>query len=820
MDRPRDGRYVSYVLLVLLAGCLCIPVVSASRQVSHSVSPSTLGSRSAAAVNGAILRRDHLTNGSQTNGLQSLAESLGLRRAQIHWTGPSSNSNIKTRSWQAALHKPLFRTPPHTSGPPLIEKPSYVPREVVVEEERPTMDIDSGNGTESVRWGGIRLGTISHLPLEGRHLLIVTAAFTLVAAIAVGCLCAYRFFAASAGEALGDAVAGGLHSSGTEDITGSGPQLPQPQFDELRRRRLKLLIEHAASKSKLERLVAEVGAVEAQLGGGAPSAPPIEQEADLEPTEAAARSMRSAEKWAEHGLASALAYAVPLVSQSARVYEALEKRLAEAQVRARRLAYEEAREACGAVSAALGCGDLTAETLRELADHELPSLGVLLASALAPAQLRLLHVQNKVAIAFKASSAMLTIAVLVCDWDLACKRSTWAANLSLTESPIYSWFAVDFCVSTFCLVVRGQVLAALSASLQGVSYPQMVTQENPVRAVRYLLDYHLSIGGHMLLALDAVGSSWLFYFADWTVVFDTSWMVYGTHLILNHPWSWCSRLGVPILRLRVLFFLTLLIPHLVLLVLFVVRHAVQSHRAHLVVFSAAHLADEFLGLGLPACKVLAHALLVRDAEDMLALQIRMHQLERTRLEQERSDAEAALRAIERQREHKDQLISGLRARREADGNRERICTEDDLARARREVLDHSEALFNGLNERAKLAAERAEVQVRKWEDGDGPEVFQALARGEAWERATELLRQGEAAVEQAADGMGATAQLSDCHGVLAAAQTWAPRDGFQSVLDPGSRSASLDADGAGLQAHDAPENERLATQATSEAASE
>merc|ERR1719446_316732 len=99
---------------------------------------------------------------------------------------------------------------------------------------------------------------------------------------------------------------------------------------------------------------------------------------------------------------------------------------------------------------------------------------------------------------------------------------------------------------------------------------------DPIDKLKKLYDFYTTTGTSALLELDLALSSYLLFLANWSIFFDTCWLLYGTDLVWNTPYTLCHTTGIVILRLRVTLFQILFIVYLIQLGFFAVGQLMQG----------------------------------------------------------------------------------------------------------------------------------------------------------------------------------------------------------------------------------------------------
>jgi len=384
---------------------------------------------------------------------------------------------------------------------------------------------------------------------------------------------------------------------------------------------MRAIIEWAAAKQRLEKIIESIIRCEAELREGTVSEP-TEEEVQQRANDA----LQATDLLAERSLVSALAFVMPTEDQRPKVYGALQEHASTAAGKAAALAFEEAENLCGDLQDIFSMQDDTKDAMfQAIGSIEIPTLSTLIASALAPAQLRLLHVTNQIRAFQVMFFTALSGSVLL--WH------GWApCMVTPQQHTLFVWYIVDASVCGFCVLIRLWTMHRVGAILGEVNDPPEVAAEDPVRALRIILDYYLTTGADALVSFDEVMKSCFFALANWVTVFNTVWLLYGTDLVFNMAWQDCMHYGILVLRIRVVFFHIFLFPILVSIVLFFLGSFLESVGFQNAVMRAADATDELLGIGLPIASILVQSVLVRNKYDMAKLQLRRYELKKIELE--------------------------------------------------------------------------------------------------------------------------------------------------------------------------------------------
>lgn len=508
---------------------------------------------------------------------------------------------------------------------------------------------------------------------------------------------------------------------------------------DLRAEKMRILLEQASRKQRLQEVLSRVLAYEAELSG-------LQQPSDAEIERETERAVRNADIAAEQSLIAALSHAAPFLSQSKRLYKSLESRISRAQERAKTMAVEETKSFVTDVAIIYGLQDTTDLDFSFLRGFNMPSIAALIASALAPAQLRMVHGLNLLMLLLSVLFVLLDLIVLVSDWRAPCMNiplpmpshptaqtvwNVWWHNAR--TNVMYMWFLVDFVVHFICCIIRMTMKSRVGAVLENISgAPPVHLVDHPVEAVQHLLDFYLTTGCKALLELDIVLGSSLLYLASWSVFFDVCWLIYGTDLVWNTPMRDCSDVGTVILRIRSTTFLIFSIGYILQLVLLAAGQIVASNSFAIGVLRIADGIDDGLQLGVPVAKVLCHALVVRSSADMIAIQLNISETEREQLEGKRAKLAAELEKVVQEDAKHEEQIQRLREEQGEVGTswKSSVEQQEKMEEFKAQMVESSTALFNQVKERVHPKVVQAQQEVETWEEGESPVLISSLARGD------------------------------------------------------------------------------------------
>merc|ERR1740130_240394 len=111
-------------------------------------------------------------------------------------------------------------------------------------------------------------------------------------------------------------------------------------------------------------------------------------------------------------LLMAVAYASPIVTQSQRIYQAVEQSAQKARDKTSQIVLEESKNALKELQDVLGVEDLE----HSIDGVNVPSVAAILACVFAPVQLRFLYTLNFTFCAMSIANVVMDIAVLSFDW--------------------------------------------------------------------------------------------------------------------------------------------------------------------------------------------------------------------------------------------------------------------------------------------------------------------------------------------------------------------------------------------------------------------
>eukprot|EP00929_Paragymnodinium_shiwhaense_P088254 TRINITY_DN48537_c0_g1_i1.p1 TRINITY_DN48537_c0_g1~~TRINITY_DN48537_c0_g1_i1.p1 ORF type:complete len:834 (-),score=290.30 TRINITY_DN48537_c0_g1_i1:107-2608(-) len=609
-----------------------------------------------------------------------------------------------------------------------------------------------------------------------------------------------------------DAAHSGDAGQGAEGVGADGsaeaqhPQQEDPELKELKRQRFRLLTQQAVAKRKLEKLIDEIVRLEYEKQSGAPLS-------DAELRRKAKEALESSDILTQRSLVSAVAYAAPFMMQGQKVYSTVEQRLQQAQDKAQKLLKEESEGMYLEIKESLNLQGISAGEL--MSDLQVPKLAILLASAIAPMQLNVIHAANLGNIVAMAIFVLVNLLVLVVDSNRGCwstpnvfeagmtmqeRAKTWLQNTQ--TNLVYGWTSIDFFINVFFFLIRLRFFFMTKQIVSKIETPPPVSiVDNPVRAFRLLVDFHVSTGGIALLALDEVGKSVLFQLASWTTVFNFAWMIFAISIVLNVPWGQCKNIGLLVLRIRVLLFLMFFLPMILSIALFVAGLVLQSSSFAMSLLRAANLMDKAVGLGVPIFKILAYSLLFRSVDDMLEIQITAQRCEKDRLTTEKAELEKSLAELQASLEQNDSAagktegeIQRLEEEQLAAGhasNQEQL--DAQFRQIKDELLGDSEAFFKKIHDRSRELAEEAAAR--------GEEIDVEQLVGEASASANAVLATAQASAQEAAKAANNLA-------------TQAKESGLQASLNDAAAAAKAQLPPGTLETAQSTVNEQAAKAAS------
>lgn len=501
----------------------------------------------------------------------------------------------------------------------------------------------------------------------------------------------------------------------------------------LKKQKTKILMHQVIEKQKLQRILKDIMTLEAERK---------QEAAEIDPEAVKAKAdenIKALDISMSKNMTTALAYMMPMVMQSQRIYETIDKRSRKAQEMIARAAVDEVKNLTSDMQEIFEVQDIKGQLFRSLGEIDTPSLATIIASAFAPAQLRALHISNMVSLAMVLVIVVLDALVLLADKGSSCESFV---GPSVQPNQVDLWYKVDLGISGFCFLVRFWTFRTLGPLIQEMNNPPMLEmQDDPVRALRALLAYYLNTGAQAIMRVDSVSGSSLHALTNWSVIFNLIWMGFAGDLVLNTPFFSCHNLGIVILRVRFLLFLVLIVPVLLNVVLFFAGRMLNGESLQISLLNSASKADEGLGIGVPLCSILVQAFFIRNKRDMINIQLKILQMKKEEAEKKRQEAENELNRLQGDETSQSNEVETLQQRlqEEAGKNEDQVVREQEEQREK--VLEEAEQVFGLLNARAKKASSDAEAQVKQWEQGDGGELLQAISRGEGAAKLQQMMGQ-------------------------------------------------------------------------------
>jgi len=528
-------------------------------------------------------------------------------------------------------------------------------------------------------------------------------------------------------------AAGALPSAvGGEEDKGAEGATADEKLSRLKKQKTKLLMHQVIEKQKLERVLKDIMQLEAEKN----------QEGDVDPEAVKAKAqdaLKAADLTMQRNMTTAVAYMMPMVVQSQRIYDTIDKRTKKAQEMIARAAVEEVKNLTKDMQDVFEVQDIKAQIFKSIGEIDTPSLATVVASAFAPAQLRALHLSNLI------STAVVFLAVLVDAFVLFGDRGSKCNSYVGTGDKIGMvdfWYQVDLGISSFCFLVRYWTYLTLKPIVEDLNSPPVIElQDDPVKVLRSLLAYYLNTGSQAILKVDSVSGSYLYALSNWSVVFNLLWIGFAGDVVLNTPWKVCANVGMVVLRIRFILFLILIVPVLLNVVLFFAGRFLSGQGLQITLLNTANAADEGLGLGVPVCSVLVQAFFIRNKRDMINIQLKLLQMKKDEAEKRRLEAEAELKSLQGNEESSTAEVQKLQESLQQEAGKTPDDSHKEQEEHREKVLGEAEQVFGLLNERAKKASAEAEAQVKKWEDGDGGELLQAMSKGEGAAKLQQMLGQ-------------------------------------------------------------------------------
>lgn len=500
-----------------------------------------------------------------------------------------------------------------------------------------------------------------------------------------------------------------------------GDSTPEQKLDALKKQKNRQLMAQALEKQKLEKLLRQIMQLEAQLADESPPDPEmIKKKAE--------DALKAVDMSVERNLAGAMAYMAPVALQSQRIVETLDKRSRSVQEKLLRTMIEETKAATADLSEVFEVSDLQGAIFKSIKDVDTPTLATIVASMLAPAQLKVLYYNSKIGAYCYLFLVILDVICVLSDLGTSCHSLIWGQE---RNGMIDHWYEVDLGIASFCLIVRWWTSRSLGYSIEELDVPPPISVgDNPIQVMRVLLSYYLSTGNQAILKVDEASRSWLNGLANWQSVFDLMWMMTSGYLVLNTTWPMCPHAGLALLRGRFILGMMFFGPVLLNVVFFFVGRSMNSEGMKVSLLQAADKADSALQIGFPIVTVIVQATTVRSKRDMVQMQLRLIELKKSEAEKRRKEAEAELEKAKKEEEREEKNAESQRAELQAmqgKSDAELLLEQEQKKDA---MLNDAETVFGLVNQRAQKASREAKEQVQKWEEGEGGELLQAVARGE------------------------------------------------------------------------------------------
>lgn len=262
------------------------------------------------------------------------------------------------------------------------------------------------------------------------------------------------------------------------------------KLKKLRSEKARVMMEQALRTKKMEQIIEEILEHEAELSGKA-------KPTDEEIKRSAHKAIANADLAAKRNMFMAMAYAAPILTQSAKIYSTVENTVQKTRAKATAMVMEESKATLKQLQSVFGF-----EGLDELdCNHvNIPAIAAVLACVFAPTQLRLVYMVNFVFLALSVVNVLMDLGVLTLDFHTPCMDIAvvpeppggagflaWARWwwLSTLNNRVYMWFLVDFGVHMFCLAARIPLLRRVGRMISNVAPPpNMETEPDPIKALK------------------------------------------------------------------------------------------------------------------------------------------------------------------------------------------------------------------------------------------------------------------------------------------------------------------------------------------------
>eukprot|EP00971_Amphidinium_carterae_P279838 5554903-Amphidinium_carterae.2 len=177
-------------------------------------------------------------------------------------------------------------------------------------------------------------------------------------------------------------------------------------------------------------------------------------------------------------------------------------------------------------------------------------------------------------------------------------------------------------------------MRAVGSTLRDIERPPPVSPDNPIEAVKALVEYYLTTGGEALIRLDTVTTSNIYGSVGWAMLFDFLWAAVGVDIVLNVSFKSCPLLSICVLRVREMLYLVLFLPFLGAIVLWFVSRALGSDIVFIQLYKCANSVDQASSLGFPIAKLLLQVWFVRNTYDMMSLELKVLKMDEDQLARE------------------------------------------------------------------------------------------------------------------------------------------------------------------------------------------
>jgi len=603
------------------------------------------------------------------------------------------------------------------------------------------------------------------------------------------------------GEAAGQAEQAAppvIAESGAATETAVASSLLEEQVSMLRKEKLKVLVEGARSKQRLEDLTFDISALEEQMKNAEEGSPAPTNEMIMQK---AFGMIEATDATCERQFARVFSVAYPLMNQGHKVVEAWDKHIASVRAKAVGVALEETQGFCDDVRAIFAVEDVQDRIVKALDRLEITSIAVIVASACAPLQLKLLHVSNCMNLCKVFLLTIVSTVVLLTDRDL-CNAPDRVVLGKVTPRQLYIWFIVDAAIGSFCLVVRLWAHLNLREPVEALKTPPPahLNADSLMKGAMELLDYYITTGLEALQALDRILKSLFFVVVQWTDIFCIAWLGYACILVFDGVWGQeCHPVGLAVLGCRVVVFFVMLVPRLATLVTFILSRLMPRRSFQVLILAWAYQVDEFLQLGVPVVVLLVQAFLIRDWQDIVSLQIRLYEIKKVDLKAKEREAQDKLSQASAALKRQNSRIKYLR-KVEAKSK----CKQDShdarqrLQRDKQDIVSEAEAVLTRLNGHVMKVVETMEAQVEQLQAGRKPDMVKALeAQGQRLATEIEEHRQAvqaliaegnlQSGMEDAAEALKVRADEAVERGRAAVKKG---KEACRGVLEPRAREAA------------------------------